>query len=227
MDVRIKHINKVTAKGRTYYYCRITGQRISADPETPEFAAEVSRVRKGLKKDARPEGKTLGALIRSYKNSTDFKEKRERTRADYYRIFDYLQPLDDMPLRQISPPFIRRLQSKRSDKNGVRAANYTVQILSVLFNYGIAQGIVRYNPAARIKKLKSKSGDNANRPWDIGEREAVMDAAPDYMKVPIALGMYAGFRIGDAITVRKSQYKDGRLEINQRKTGGAIDMRAP
>ena len=43
-SIRIRGINRVTAKGRVYYYHRATGKRIRADPSTPLLLLPRSRL---------------------------------------------------------------------------------------------------------------------------------------------------------------------------------------
>jgi integrase len=62
----------------------------------------------------------------------------------------------------------------------------------------------------------------ANRAWSEAERDAVLGAAAGGLKMAIALGMFAGMRIGDAVRVTWSIYDGTNLEWRQGKTGDAV-----
>jgi integrase len=142
-----------------------------------------------------------------------------RTRRDYQRVFDYLRPIGDTALLAIDRPLIVRIRDKAADQKGRRFGNYVKQVLSLLFAWASERGLVKENIATGIKNIRrSRDAPRANRPWRDDERFAVIDAAPWHLKVPLALGMYAGFREGDALAIEKSAF-DGRTLIwRTRKT---------
>jgi integrase len=62
----------------------------------------------------------------------------------------------------------------------------------------------------------------ANRAWSDAERDAVLAEATGGLKIAIALGMFAGMRIGDAVHVSWSIYDSANLEWRQGKTGDTV-----
>ena len=79
--MKTKGVNKVTVRGRVYYYDRRTGERLPDDetraPEAhvgsrPQRRCEAEQVRQG----------TIGDLIARYRASPHFHELARRSRAD-------------------------------------------------------------------------------------------------------------------------------------------------
>ena len=94
-------------------------------------------------------------MIEEYRASDAFqKEIRSRTRADYQRIFDYLQPIGEASLTVLDAPFLARLRDKTATKRGRRFANYVRAVLSLLFAWCCERGYMKSNPAKLIKGRK-------------------------------------------------------------------------
>jgi hypothetical protein len=102
--VRVKGIKRHRSKGRWYVYHRKTGTRIDAEFGTAAFFNELAAL---AAKDNPPSAipGTLGMLFESYRESQDFTRLRDRTRKSYREMMDILQPLDAMPLVELTSPF--------------------------------------------------------------------------------------------------------------------------
>jgi hypothetical protein len=72
--IRVRGINRVTAKGRLYYYHRASGKRIQADPnDAAAFAAEVAALNANKPiDDPKTQPGTLGGLIAAYRSASAF-----------------------------------------------------------------------------------------------------------------------------------------------------------
>src|SRR5262245_34031695 len=104
--IRLKGINskrKRLADGswRTYYYAWKGGPALRGEPGTPEFTASYNEA--VARKVMPPHGVLLG-LLQSYQSSDDFRQLRDRTRADYARIIKQeIEPeYSDFPLSALS-----------------------------------------------------------------------------------------------------------------------------
>jgi integrase len=130
-----------------------------------------------------------------------------------------LKPLADMPLVEIDRPFIVALREEKVfPKRGRWMANYTVTVLSLLFEYAIDRGWMKTNPADGIRRIRrEKTLGRANRPWSEEECRIVLERAPPHLKVAITLAMCAGFRKADVLTVTKAALRDGSISVTTSK----------
>lgn len=207
MYVRIRGINTVHAKGRVYYYDRATKTRIRAAPGTEAFLDELRAIRAGaewrnvsverlpvdpLSDGQRPFPGALGALIKAYLASPEFAALAPRTRSDYTAVFDWLAPLDAMPLAQIDAPAVLRIRDKAFEQKKRRFANRVRDVLRLVFSWGVPRGFVPFNPARDIKTLGRTT---PRRPWSEYECEVVLAEATEGLRTAIALGMFAALRI--------------------------------
>jgi integrase len=222
MLMRLRGINKVRAKGRVYYYHRRTGTRIRAEYGTAEFALEVARLDKAVVEPQIRAG-SLGALIREYRKSPEFTGLASRTRRDYQRIFDYVAPLDGLPLVQIDSAFVLKLRDKAFRHHKRRFANYVLQVLSIVFAWGKPRKLTPSNPAADVEHIRRpRDAREINRAWRDEEVSTWMAEAPIELRVAVALGLYAALREGDAIAISWTAYNGLEFESRHGKTGKPI-----
>src|ERR1019366_3652583 len=214
MLMRLKGIKPVTVRkgGREYryFYHRATGTRLSAEFGTAAFVEEVAALDAKTKRQAPRDG-SLHALIVAYRASPEFTGLAPVTRSDYQRVFDWLQPINDTALIEFDTSLIYALRDKAFAQRKRRFANYVVQVLRLVLEWGKPRGFVTENVAAGVAQLpRPKKMARANRPWSDEEREIVLAEAEIGLRVMIALGMFAGLREGDACALPKVAY-DGAL----------------
>lgn len=214
MLMRLKGIKpvKVRKGGREYryFYHRATGTRLSAEPGTAAFIEEVAALDAKAKRLAPRDG-SLHALISAYRASPEFTNLAPITRKDYQRVFDWLQPINDTPLVEFDTALVYALRDKAYQQRKRRFANYVVQVVRLLLEWGKPRKHVAENVAAGVELLpRPKKMKRANRPWSDDERETVLAEAEIGLRVMIALGMFAGLREGDACALPKTAY-DGAL----------------
>ena len=89
MIVRLKHVKRVRAKGRTYWYHRITGERLPDDrEERAARAMEINRTMKGTARKIAPG--SLADVISQYKRAPEYRRLRDQTRHEYAIYLDLL-----------------------------------------------------------------------------------------------------------------------------------------
>lgn len=224
VTMKIRGLNKVSSKGKTYYYHRKTQTRIKFTFGTAAFLEEVERLDRLLEKNAGDTSVgTLGHLIRQYRSSPEFQALAPRTKTDYQKVFDFLQPLHTCPISQIDAKFILGIRDKAFRKHKTRFANYVLQVLRLLFSWGVPRGLASSNPARGLQKIKSPKGiPKKNRSWKKQELEAALSEAPTHLKTAIVLGAYCGLREGDMIRFPHSGYDGQSIKFVQRKTGEEV-----
>jgi integrase len=207
--------------GKWRCYHRKTGKPIKAEYGTAEFIREVEALEKQAKASGPVPG-TLGEVIKRYLDTPHFKEGlAEATQVGYRRYLAFLDPIGDLPIRNIDAPFLANLRDGLTKDRGQRQANYVLSVLHNVFKFAVERKLARSNPVpdvARVKRPKNKR--KANRPWTLEERRAVLLEAPWQIKVPLALAMFTGLRKRDCLTMEKGAIQGGRL--NTSKTGEEV-----
>lgn len=219
MVVRIKGVKRVVAKGRVYYYHRRTGLRLPGEPGTTIFGDALAAAESGA---AGPDGipGTLGGVIAAYRAAPEFTGLRDRTRADYQKVFDYLKPLGVLPIGEVDRPFLYEVRDKAFKARKRRFANYVTQVLSRVFNWAKRRGMADDNPAGDVEPIRRpKDAPTVNRAWTDDELATVLGAAPPELRVAVALGAYLGFRVGDVLRLTWTAYDGLAFQIRQGKTG--------
>jgi integrase len=194
--VRVKGIKRYCVKGRWFAYHRKTGIRIKAEFGTGEFFAELAALERKLKTAEALPG-TLGLLFSAYRASPMYTDLAPTTRHGYGRMMNLLQPINDMPLVELTPQFVAGLRDRIAAKHGRRQANYVMAVISVACEFGKEHGIVRENPVKGVRRVRrSRETPHANRPWTEDERRTVLAEAPYQLRVAVALAMFTGLRKG-------------------------------
>jgi integrase len=224
MIVRLRGIKKARAKGRVYYYHRGTGTRLPDDPRSAAFIEAVARLEAAPRTASAAKAGTLGALIAAYRTSPECRRLADRTRHDYELVFNYLKPLDGMPLLQLDSAAVIGIRDKAFEQKKRRFANHVLQVLGTILNWGRPRKLApATNPAIGIPKLpRPRDLPPANRDWSDEETDAVLGAANGGLKVAVSLAIYAGMRGGDIARVTWSAYNGTVLEWKQGKTGAEV-----
>jgi len=233
--LRLRGIKRAKAKGRVYYYHRATRTRLTAEFGTAAFLAEIEKLdaqAQGVTaiETGRPDG-TLGGLIRAYKRAPEWTALAAASRVSYERVFDDLQRFDTARLETFTTAGVLRLRDAIAERakapKGRWFANYTVKVLRLLFAWGRPREWIAANPAADVPMIaRAKGLPRANRPWSAAEREAVLNAAPTHLRIPIALGMFTGAREADALRMTRAAWDGKSAAWRAQKNGREIWVRA-
>ncbi|MBL8582818.1 MAG: tyrosine-type recombinase/integrase [Rhizobiaceae bacterium] len=219
-SIRVRGVNRVTAKGRTYYYHRATGKRIEADPnDAAKFAAEVAAL--DAAKPPKPEGKPgeLGQVIVAYKRSPKWLELKPDTQKSYQRAFDALKSLDAMPVGTMTQADVLGIQERIYRKHRRWLANMVVKALSIVLGWAVPRGIVTTNVAKGVLMIRRRTGEVANKAWTPKEADILLKRASGGLRKAIALAYFAGFRKKDCVELPRTARARGQIETTQSKTG--------
>lgn len=227
MTMRIKGIKRVRAKGRTYLYDRISGKRIEAAPNTQAFLDELKALRAGSETSARHGDGTFGALLKAYLASPKFGNLAPSTKAQYLHVIEFLKAGSAASVKTITKGDVRRTRDAAFRKHKRRFANYAVQVLRLILAWGVEYEWLETNPAADVTMIaRPKGARKVNRAWSQDELMIVLKEAAPEMRPAIALGGFAAFRRGDALTVEWGAYDGQRIVGAHRKTGEPINLNA-
>jgi hypothetical protein len=161
-----------------------------------EFIAECARIG-GLGQKVVETPGTLGPLLHDYRASPFFLDLAPRTQADYQRVFDWLGPITDTPLKHWNRPLVVKIRDKAATSKGRRFGNYVKAVLSIVFTWGRERGIVADNHAAGVKDIRRPRGaSEPNRAWSDIERQVVLDEASAIGCVAPGVGLDDVRRLG-------------------------------
>jgi integrase len=162
-------------------------------------------------------------LIRDYKASSAWKDRAPRTKADYNRVFDWLHPIADTPLKRFNRPLVVQIRDKAVARKGRRFGNYVKAMLSILFAWGKERGRIADNPASGIKDLdRPRGAPEPNRIWTDEERQVVLDGAPPALRQALALMAYTGLGPKDALALPRNFVRAGEIATTRSKTGEPV-----
>lgn len=216
----LKPVRRKLATGEVhvYWYHRASGKRLKHDPETAEGMLEVKALddsAAALDTAQRLATGSLAALWEEYtsRDSPEWTILKPRTRSDYQKVRDWLgNGAEKAVVREISSEQVLALRDKAFKAKGRRFANYVVTVLSIVLGWGKLRGWTTHNAAQGVKAIRKPTGARkVNRAWTPEEVAAFAEAAPLQLLVPFALGLFAGMRQGDALSVEWSAIQGLRL----------------
>ncbi len=233
-NVRVRGLQRFrhSKSGIWYTYHRGTGKRIEAEFGSPAFFEELAEIERSMREHEVEAAKpgTLQALVLSYRASDAFCDLAPRTKADYERVFAFLEPLWAQPLGKFTAPALSALRDRWRKDRGRRFVDYCLTVLRLVFARGIELGLMDSNPAGSVSKIgRDRRAAPLNRPWTQDERETVLAAVVTprwkHLRLPIAIALECGMREGDVIRLPRSAIKGGVLSVRTAKRG--VDVAIP
>jgi integrase len=138
-------------------------------------------------------------------------------------VRDWLGDAASLPIASLTPAKVWAMRDKAASAKGRRFGNYVVQVLRLTLEWGRRRGLCLTNPARAVKTLRRPANAPVvNRAWSPDEVRAFMDAAPFQLLVPFALGLFAGMRQGDALSLTWSAYDGRSLAWRAAKNGAQL-----
>lgn len=214
MRVRLKHVKKVRAKGKVYFYHTKTGQRLPDDPG--ERARWVLEINAGLER-TRPvqQAGTVAHTVTAYLASPEFKQLAPGSQKGYRNALDTIRGRwGQFRIEQPERKHVMALRDKYSDTPG--AANTLLRILGVLFRFAVDRGLRADNPTRGVPRLK---GGEGHQPWTEEAIAQFLKSAPEDMCDALMLGLYTGQRKGDVQRLTWADYDGQGINVRQQKTG--------
>lgn len=222
--VSIKHMRRVKAKGRVYWYHRRTGDRLP-DDETARIL-RVLEINEGLETPSRRvKVGSVEAVANVYRANAAFKNLAPSTRQDYDNRLKLICSLwGNQPITAIQRKHVMALQDRFTDKPAT--ADRMVTVLRVLLAFAVKREMRTDNPAVGIGKLRKPSQVEGHKlwpDWAIEKFRSVHDG--NMMGMALTLGLYTGQREGDVLRMRWSDIKAGYITVKQGKTGTVLELR--
>ena len=218
MKIKARHVNKVRARGRWYFYHRPTGTRLPGDPGTPEFMARLAELNAQMERAPETVAPgTLEDLIAAYKGAPDFLNRAEKTRKDYGRYLDFLgAKFGDVVVAAIDREFVIELRDALADKP--RTADYTLQVLSRILSFAVDRPSrfgLAHNSALRFGRLSDPEG---YKPWPDNLIAAFRDTAYAELRWIMEGALYTAQRGEDLVAMAWAHYDGEGIAVAQEKT---------
>jgi len=213
------------SKGKVYAYFN-TGRKTSAGKPvylplppygSPGFFDSYSSFRAGRNRQAEAV-KTVSTLSASYQRSDSFKSLSEGTKRVYLiTLRKIIDEYGDFPLEDVTRASVYALLDEIP---GASSRNLFVAVLGVLFRFGRQRDMTEANPVKDIPKFKT----GEHEPWPSQVLEAALKSDNELVRLSVHLLYYSGQRLGDALAMRWSDVRNGKIVMRQQKTGKPLSI---
>jgi integrase len=208
----IKHIAKVKAKGRTYWYAWRGGPRLCGEPGSPEFIASYNEA---IEQRRAPDASRFRGLVTAYKASNDYRNLADSTKAQWGKWLDYIADyFGELRIAQFDRPekirpVIRRWRNQWADKP--RTADYALQVLSRVVAHAVELGKIAGNPCEGIKHLYNN--DRSEIIWTDSDITHIKKTCSAEIAHAVDLASHTGLRLGDLVRVAWSHVGDDAIVL--------------
>ena len=219
-------VEDVDRHGNVRLYVRRHGRkiRIRETPGTDEFMAAYRAALDGPARPAdHPSSQAAAAgslrwLVQSYYGCPEFLGLHESTRAKRRAILDGIcrehgtKPVARMETRHI------RLQIRDPKRSTPEAANGRVKALRQLFKWAVEVEYASTNPASDVPMLPPNNPDGFHT-WTVEEvrQYEAKHSSGTKARLALALFLYTGVRISDAVRLGPQMERDGVLCFTEEK----------
>lgn len=219
LNVELKGIYRVMAKGRAYYYAWRGGPRLQGEPGSIEFIESYVRAHRKIPQDS----DLFAAHVVRYKSSPDFGGRSLKWRAQKQKFLDLiLDDFGDAPLEVFEDKGIRKdiKRFKAKFKATPRKADQIIGELSTFLNWCKDEGELAQNFAERISKTPKR--DFSEVIWTLDEIEAICGEVPVDVAHGVRLAALTGLARADLISLRWDEIKDDAISTARQKTGEQV-----
>jgi integrase len=231
VQIDLKGIAKVKAKGRTYYYAWRGGPPLRGEPGSPEFVASYNEA---IESRRIPDASRFRALVILYKASSDYRNLADSTKKNWApwldRISDHFGELRIAQFDRLDKirPIIRKWRSKWAGTP--RTADYGMQVLSRVLAHGVELGKLANNPCEGIKQLYE--GDRSEIIWtdaDIAALKRGKPGKPCSAEVvhAVDLAAHTGLRLSDLLRLSWSHIGEDAITLATGKSRGQREAIIP
>lgn len=212
-------------KGNWYHVKRQAGKiawtPLGGDPITdPEAMRLYHRLNAGLPaKDPTPKH-TMAAMIKSYRASTRWPEKKS-TQDSYNGTLSKIEAkVGDLDCRKFTRPNIIAIRDKLATTSR-READKQVTIYSILFEHAIDKGSITHNPAKGVSRVNKAL---EYKPWPSWAMDGFEENADQITRTIYEIALGTAQRLTTCLTIRWDQLEDldgilgANIEPDQNKT---------
>lgn len=166
---------------------------------------------------ARPRD-TIWALIDTYRESPEWRNLAEATRANYAVYLRRLEKIGHTLAVNMTRRDILSIRDAIAFQRGNGASTAFLRTASALFAWAVDHEWVQQSPVHRIKPV----GGGHLMAWTPEQAAIAMRGLPEHLRRVVALGLYTGQRRGDLCTMGWSAYDGQTIRLVQQKTGAPL-----
>jgi integrase len=200
---------------------------LTGTPWSEDFMRQHAVALEGLKERAAEIGAertmpgSLNALCVSYYRSPEFRDLKASTQTMRRNIIEKFRLAHgSKPLKGLGVAHIKDIIGARAATP--EAANNLLKVLRVILSYAVSVGMIASNPAAGVKKYRSRSeGFHSWSEDEIAqfERRHQIGSRPH---LALALLLYTAQRRSDVIRMGRQHVQGDAIVVRQEKTGTAL-----
>jgi integrase len=217
------HVKRVKAKGREYLYFR-TGRKDAAGKEILERLPPAGTAGFGeaygsllaarsRRERATETELTVTGLCRLYEASPQFKRLSAGTQRLYGFGLAYFQKmLPTAPAGLLEQKDIALLIDSKASQPG--AANSLLRTINAMYKWGRKRGHVANDPGKNLDLFDM----GEHQPWPKHALEAGLRSDDELIRLTVHLLYFTALRIGDALALRWSDVREGRIYVTPQKT---------
>lgn len=191
------------------------------EAERLNAAVEAARQGRDPAPKAKPAGRTVAALIRLYRQSPEFLEKRPATRASYLKSLRLIEAKWGAdPVAGFSRAIVKTWYQSLYRTGARHQAAALIRQLSILMTYAVDLEWREANPCAALKLATPQPRDRVAE-WE--EVDALLDAAARLdlpcIGAAVALSAFNGQRQTDILEARAEDFAGEFWLLTRSKTG--------
>jgi integrase len=217
VQVNLKGLVKVKAKGNTYWYAWRGGPRLRGEPGSPEFMASYNEA---VEDRRTPDKNRFRFVVADYKSSNDYKKLAQSTRDQWGKWLDRISiHFGELRTKQFDRPekirpVIRQWRNKWADTP--RTADYGMQVLSRVCAHAVERGSVAGNPCEGIKRLYSN--DRSEIIWTDADVAQIKRSCSPEIAHAIDLAGHTGLRLSDLMRLAWSHVGEDAIVLTTGKS---------
>lgn len=199
---------------------------LSGTPWSEDFMRQYAAAFDGVKEQAevgadRTKPGSFNALCVSYYRSPEFRDLKPSTQVMRRNIIEKFRLAHgDKPMNGLGVAHIKDIIGAKADTP--EAANNLLKVLRVILGYAVSVGMIASNPAAAVKKYRSRSeGFHSWSEDEIAQFEERHEIG-SRTRLAFALLLYTAQRRSDVVRMGWQHVQGDTIAVRQDKTGTAL-----
>jgi len=202
---------------------------LTGTPWSPDFMQQYAVALDGVKAQSgnigieRVTPGSVSALAVAYYQSPGFRSLADSTKDHRRRIIDKLRSEHgDKPVKGLKRVHLQQIMADKAKTPKAAAANNLIKILRVMLKYAVDLGMIESNPAAGIKRIKSRGdGFHTFTEDEIATFEATHRVGTK-ARLAFALLLHTGQRVSDVARMGWQHVTGDAIKVQQQKTGKVL-----